>query len=256
MDKSTKDLKSHGHSCACCGGKTTKCNVALKAFLCSDVCLKSFKLSSESGAASLGLIIAVDGIESEDLLYTPSADHYRDGTRKLSLDQVLWTRALLVSIVNGLDDRRATKHRLMMNQMQLANRLLRYEEEGARRQLEIKLKRHAENMEEYMVAAKQGQSHHEMKTLIALNADSAKDLAQFLAPFGGDFWSEDMLVKELQHHVKMTINETDLYVERSHSESIKQYDAIQVQAIKMSDYLCNGYIEKNAQAFKDEEQKM
>lgn len=166
-----------------------------------------------------------------------------DDLRRLWMEHVLWTRAVIVSIVFNLDDLNAVTARLLRNPIDLANVLQPYFGRNVAKNIELLFKEHLLIAAKLVNAAKAGDlaAVDEQRRAWYANAD---DIASFLTVIN-PCWSKKMWQSMLYDHLQMTENEAVLMLKGQYTQSIVQYDKIQNQALEMADYMTEGIIKRS-----------
>lgn len=160
--------------------------------------------------------------------------------QRLWIEHVLWTRAFIISDLNNLKNLEVTTNRLLRNPVDFANQLKPlYGNQKAMRFQEL-FTEHLTTAANLVNAAKAGNEAEATKqrNLWYANAD---EIAKFLGEIN-PYWSAKKWQALLYDHLKMTENEATLELKGQYEDSVKQYDAIQDEAIKMANYMANGII--------------
>jgi hypothetical protein len=160
--------------------------------------------------------------------------------RRLWIEHVLWTRFFIVSAVSNLRDLPFVTQRLLQNPVDFAKVLQPFYGRETAKQFERLLTEHlliAAELVNALIAGKKGRVEELRKKWFV----NAKEIAAFLACIN-PFWSERTWRELLFDHLRMTENEAVLYFNRQFEKSIKEYDAIQAEALEMAEEMTFGII--------------
>ena len=171
----------------------------------------------------------------------PSPAELRDILRKLWSDHVLWTRAFILSTAFDLGDLSAVTNELLRNPAHFADVLKPiYGEENAKA-FETLLKDHLMIAAQLVGAFKKGDiaaAEAEHKKWYA-NADAIANALPQINPN----WDMATWQKLLYDHLNMTENEAAQILGGKFEESIRQYNQIEDEALKMADTMANGILQ-------------
>lgn len=160
--------------------------------------------------------------------------------RCLWTEHVLWTRLFIISTVFELPDLPFVTERLLQNPVDFARVFQPLYGIQAAIQFKQLLTDHLLIAAQLVNAAKEGNveevNRQRRKWYI-----NAKEIACFLASIN-PFWSECVWRNLLFHHLRMTEDEAVLILTGEYEEGIKEYDAIQAEALKMADVMTCGII--------------
>jgi len=160
--------------------------------------------------------------------------------QRLWIEHVLWTRAFIISDLNDLKNLDETTNRLLRNPVDFANQLKPLYGEQKAIKFQGLLTDHLKIGANLVNAAKAGDETeaNKQRNLWYANAD---EIAKFLGDIN-PYWNAKKWQALLYDHLKMTENEVVLELKGQYEDSVKQYDAIQDEAIKMANYMANGII--------------
>ncbi|HHW89391.1 MAG TPA: acetylglutamate kinase [Clostridiales bacterium] len=160
--------------------------------------------------------------------------------RELWVEHVLWTRLFIISAIFDLPDLQFTTERLLRNPVDFAKVLKPFYGEKTAMQFERLLTDHLLIAAQLVNASKAGDAEQvdKQRRRWYMNAE---DIAKFLACINC-FWSEAEWKKLLFDHLRMTEDEAVLILTGQYEKSIKIYDQIQTQALKMADVMTRGII--------------
>lgn len=160
--------------------------------------------------------------------------------RRLWTEHVLWTRFFIISTAFDLPDLTFVTQRLLQNPHDFADALSPlYGEETAKR-FDTLLTDHLLIAAALVNAAKAGDTSEadKQRKLWYANADK---IANFLASIN-PFWRQRVWKDLLYRHLRMTEDEAALILTGQYNQSIKVFDDIQAEALKMADVMTCGII--------------
>ncbi|MGI5849744.1 MAG: acetylglutamate kinase [Christensenellales bacterium] len=161
---------------------------------------------------------------------------------RLWIEHVMWTRSFIISTAANLKDLDFVTQRLLRNPVDFAN-LLRplYGNQSAMR-FEDLFKNHLLIAAQLVNAAKNGNERAvtEQRNKWYENAD---DIADFLSSIN-PYWSRRQWQALLYDHLKMTEDESLQILSGQYDASIRQYDLIENEALKMADVMAQGIIDQ------------
>lgn len=160
--------------------------------------------------------------------------------RRLWTEHVLWTRFFIVSTAFNLPDLQFVTNRLLQNPVDFAKALMPYYGEQTAMRFQQLLTEHLAIAGQLVNAAKAGntaEADRQRKLWYA----NAEEIARFLASIN-PYWSEREWRDLLFDHLRMTENEAVLILTGRYEESIKEYDVIQAEALRIADVMAYGII--------------
>lgn len=160
--------------------------------------------------------------------------------RRLWIEHVLWTRFFIISTAFDLPDLPFITQRLLQNPEDFAKVFQPFY--GKKRAMQFKelFTEHLLIAAQLVNAAKDGDGA-EVEKQRRLWFINAKEIAEFLASINPS-WSERLWQELLFAHLRMTEDEAVFILTGQFEKSIKEYDAIQAEALKMADVMTSGLI--------------
>lgn len=160
--------------------------------------------------------------------------------RRLWNEHVLWTRQFIIGTAFDLPDLPFVTQRLLQNPDDFAGELQPLYGKQTAAQFKQLFTAHLLIAAELVNAAKEGNAAEveRQRKLWYLNAE---EIAKFLASIN-PFWSEREWRELLFEHLRMTEDEAVFILTGQYEKSIKEYDAIQAEALKMADVMTSGII--------------
>lgn len=160
--------------------------------------------------------------------------------RRLWNEHILWTRMFIQSTACSLPDLQFVTERLLQNPDDFAEALKPFYGEHKAMHFKQLLTEHLSIAAKLVNAAKDG-NNAEMDKQRRKWYANAEDIAGFLASIN-PFWNEREWRDLLFDHLRMTENEAGFILNCQYAKSIKEYDDIQAEALKMADTMTRGII--------------
>lgn len=153
---------------------------------------------------------------------------------------IMWTRMLLISIVENLKDLDATQTRLLRNPKDIANVFRPYYGNAVAEKIEKLLTEHLVIGKELIVALK-NKNQEEAKRLNAKWYQNADEMAEAFSSIN-PFYPKGEIRRMLYEHLKLTSNEVNARVDGNYVEDINAYDMVQKEILKMSQFFVDGIV--------------
>lgn len=160
--------------------------------------------------------------------------------RRLWNEHVLWTRFFIVSTAFNSPDLQFVTQRLLQNPADFAKEFRQFYGKKTAMQFEQLFTEHLLIAAELVNAAKAGDTA-EVEKQRKIWYFNAEEIARFLGSIN-PFWSECTWRTLLFDHLSMTQDEAVFILTGQYEKSIKEYDAIQAEALKMADVMTNGLL--------------
>lgn len=177
-----------------------------------------------------------------------STEKLRTDMRKLWEDHIVWTRNVILNLVDELPGTNESVARLLKNQEDIGNAVKLYYGEDAGNKLTALLKDHINIAADVVTAAKKGDN-------AALNDASqrwnknADEIAAFLSSANPNWKLLDMK-NMMNDHLKFTTDEAVARIQKDYSADIAAYDKVHNEILMMADDLSNGIINQFPDKFK------
>ncbi|OAA92404.1 acetylglutamate kinase [Clostridium ljungdahlii] len=167
--------------------------------------------------------------------------------RMLWEQHIAWTRMTIVSILAGLPDINLVIDRLLRNPIDFEKALKPFYGDRIASQFRDLFKSHLIIAAELVKAAKAGNNQ------AAANAEkrwyaNADEIANFLGRIN-PYWSQKDWQTMLHEHLKLTKSEAIDILTGNYAGSIKLYDEIEKQALKMADVMSKGIVKQFLEKF-------
>lgn len=153
---------------------------------------------------------------------------------------IMWTRMLLISIAESLNDLDATQTRLLRNPKDIANVFRPYYGANVANQIEKLLTEHLVIGKNLIVALK----NNNQKEAMELNKkwyQNADDMAEAFSSIN-PFYPKEEVRKMLYEHLKLTTDEVNARLKGDYVADIKAYDMVQREILKMSSFFVDGIV--------------
>lgn len=160
--------------------------------------------------------------------------------RRLWIEHVLWTRFFIVSTAFSLPDLTFVTQRLLQNPVDFAKELQPLYGRQIAMQFQNLLTDHLLIAAKLVNAAKAGNTAEADKQR-KLWYQNAEAIAKFLASIN-PYWREFTWRELLFDHLRMTEDEAAFILTGQYEKGIKEYDAIQAEALEMADVMTFGII--------------
>jgi len=162
----------------------------------------------------------------------------KDKMRKAWDQHVFWTRLLIISIVDGLQDEQETAKRLLRNPDDLANLFRPYYGDNAAEVIKQLLTDHL------VIAAQlvQATINNQMDEATRLNDQWYRNADQIAAALTSinPYYNEEEVRRMLYSHLDLTKQEVMYRINKNYANEIQIFDQIENQALMMADYFVQG----------------
>lgn len=162
--------------------------------------------------------------------------------RKLWVQHVYWTRFFIISTAANLGDLQPVANRLLRNPEDFAQLFKPLYGEKIARQFQELFTMHLLIAAELVNAAKNQQAEKVAEARYKWYKN-AEDIAEFLA-FINPCWNKAEWRNMLFKHLEMTETEATLRLQGNYEKDILVFDSIEVEALKMADYMSCGIIKQ------------
>jgi hypothetical protein len=168
---------------------------------------------------------------------------FKDESRKLWEDHIIWTRQFIVSSVADLPDAGPAAERLLRNQEDIGAFIAPFYGKAAGDQLTALLKDHILIAADILTAAKAGDSEGVAEGQQRWD-DNAVEIARFLSKANPDNWPRAEMKAMLRDHLELTLTEAVARLQEDWELDIATFDDIHVQALHMADMISAGIIDQ------------
>ncbi len=166
---------------------------------------------------------------------------FHDAMRELWEDHIVWTRMVIVSIVEELPDRTVSTSRLLRNQDEIGDAIAPFYGQTAGEQLSTLLREHIVGAATLLNAAKARDSDAVEVAAAAWYANG-NEIATFLSAANPHHWPLDEMKAMMRDHLDLTLAEAVARLEGRYADDVAAYDDIHAQILHMADMLSDGII--------------
>lgn len=174
----------------------------------------------------------------------------KDAMKLLWLQQIMWTRSLMVSTISALPDLEVVSNRLFESPKDFSNLFEIYYGKEIAGQLEDLLRKHLTLTVNLINSYKMAYSLHQpiensfiIKQIEQAWYDNAKQISSFLSGINPN-WNEEQLQTIFRDHLDMTKDEIIKHLYGQYAADVYQYDFIEYHILMLSDILSNGIIKQ------------
>ena len=181
-------------------------------------------------------------------VYGTKSEQLRSAMHKLWEDHVVWTRNVILNIIDDLPGTDQAVARLLRNQDDIGNAIKPIYGEAAGKELTRLLREHIVVAADLLKAAKAGNkaSFDEINKKWFVNAD---EISGFLSKANPNWKLEDM--KKMMHdHLTLTTEEAVARLKKDYEADVKAYDKVHDEILAMADMLTDGILKQFPEKFK------
>lgn len=178
-----------------------------------------------------------------------TSDELRTNLRKLWEDHTIYTRNVILNIIDDLPGTNEAVARLLQNQVDIGNAIKPIYGAEAGNKLTDLLKEHIVIAADLLKAAK-ANNDAEFKTVNAKWFRNADDIAAFLSTANPKNWSLEDMKKMMHDHLNLTTQEAVARIKMDYKADIETFDKVRAEILEMSDMLAAGIIKQFPEKFK------
>jgi len=175
-------------------------------------------------------------------------EQLRVAMHKLWEDHIVWTRNVILNIMDDLPGTDQAVNRLLQNQDDIGNAVKSFYGEAGGNELTRLLREHITIAADLLKAAKAGNN----SAFVAANKKwiaNADEIAGFLSKANPNWKPEDM--KKMMHdHLTLTTEEAVARLKKDYAADVKAYDKVHDEILMMADMLTDGIIKQFPAKFK------
>jgi LysM repeat protein len=160
--------------------------------------------------------------------------------RSLWEQHSIWTRLLIISIVDNLGDVSFTAKRLLENPMDIGNLYKQYYGEEVGNKIASLITEHL-TIGEKLIRALKAKDMTSANSYDAAWYKNANDMAAAFASIN-PYYNEAQLREMLYNHLNLVKKEVSDRLARNYAADVADFDNIEHQALMMADYFTNGII--------------
>lgn len=158
------------------------------------------------------------------------------------LQHVYWTRMVLISIAERLQDQEATVDRLLQNPQDIANVFELYYGSDVAKKISDLLTEHLKIGAELITALRDGKSQEadDLNKKWYINADQMADAFSSINP---NYNREDVR-KMLYEHLDLTKKEVAMRLAKDYRADIEAFNKVEQEVLRMADYFSEGIMKQ------------
>lgn len=181
---------------------------------------------------------------------TASANELRINLRLLWEDHAMYTRNVILNIIDDLPGTNEAVTRLLKNQDDIGDAIKPVYGEAAGKKLTELLREHILIAADLLKAAKSNNQadFNNINTKWFKNAD---DIAGFLSNANPKNWSLDGMKKMMHDHLDLTTQEAVARLKKDYKADIEAFDKTRAELMEMSDMIALGIVKQFPDKFKD-----
>ena len=166
---------------------------------------------------------------------------FHDAMRFLWEDHIVWTRMVIVSLVDDLDDTSIAVDRLLRNQDDIGDAIKPFYGDAAGEELSRLLREHIVGAADLLAAAEAGDDAA-VKAASAAWYENGDAIGAFLAEANPRSWSVAEMQSMMRDHLDLTLAEASARLGPDYAADVAAYDEIRDQILHMADMLSDGII--------------
>lgn len=176
-------------------------------------------------------------------IYIPMVyNNLKNNMREVWEQHVFWTRLLIISIIEHLNDETETTERLLRNAKNLARLYNPYYGDNIANTIEKLITDHLVIADKLVHAIIDNNTNETNK----LNTDwykNADDIANALSSIN-PYYNKEEIRKMLYTHLDLTKEEVTNRINRNYKFEIETFDKVEKEALMMADYFTNGILKQ------------
>jgi len=170
------------------------------------------------------------------------SEQLRMEMHKLWEDHIVWTRNVILNIMDDLPGTEQAVNRLLSNQDDIGNAVKPFYGEAGGKELTRLLREHITTAADLLKAAKTGNN----SAFDAANkkwSANADEISDFLSKANPNWKLNDM--KKMMHdHLTLTTDEAVARLKKDYAADVKAYDKVHDEILMMADMLTDGIIKQ------------
>jgi hypothetical protein len=204
--------------------------------------INSLMLVSILFSAAIPAMAQMD-MNSNNTFKTASANDLRTNLRKLWEDHAMYTRNVILNIIDDLPGTNEAVARLLKNQDDLGNAIKPVYGEAAGKQLTDLLREHIVLAADLLKAAKVN-NQAEFNSVNTKWIKNADDISNFLSTANPKNWPLEGMKKMMHEHLTLTTQEAVARIKKDYNGDIEAFDKTRAELLEMSDMLASGIIKQ------------
>ena len=200
--------------------------------------------------SSLVMFLSVSPLQAQMEMHNKisKSEQLRMAMHKLWEDHIVWTRNVILNIMDDLPGTEQAVNRLLTNQDDIGNAVKPFYGEAGGKELTRLLREHITIAADLLKAAKAGNNtaFDEANKKWFVNADQISDFLSKANPN----WKLDDMKKMMNDHLTLTTEEAVARLKKDYAADVKAYDKVHDEILMMADMLTDGIIKQFPAKFK------
>ena len=193
---------------------------------------------------SIALFLSLSPLQAQmDMNHNISkGEQLRMAMHKLWEDHIVWTRNVILNIMDDLPGTDQAVNRLLQNQDDIGNAVKPFYGEAGGKELTRLLREHITIAADLLKAAKTGNN----SAFDAANKKwfaNADEISAFLSKANPN-WKLNDMKKMMNDHLTLTIEEAVARLKKDYVADVKAYDKVHEEILMMADMLTDGIIKQ------------
>ena len=195
-------------------------------------------------SVSIALFLFLSPLQAQmDMSHNKSkSEQLRMAMHKLWEDHIVWTRNVILNIMDDLPGTDQAVNRLLQNQDDIGNAVNPFYGEAGGKELTRLLREHITTAADLLKAAKTGNN----STFDAANKKwfaNADEISGFLSKANPN-WKLNDMKKMMNDHLTLTTDEAVARLKKDYVADVKAYDKVHEEILMMADMLTDGIIKQ------------
>ena len=200
--------------------------------------------------SSVMVLISISPLQAQMEMHSKmsKSEQLRVAMHKLWEDHVVWTRNVILNIMDDLPGTDQAVNRLLSNQDDIGNAIKPFYGEAGGKEVTRLLREHITIAADLLKAAKASNTSafDEANKKWFANAD---EISNFLSKANPE-WKLNDMKKMMNDHLKLTTEEAVARLKKDYAADVKAYDKVHDEILEMSDMLSEGIIMQFPEKFK------
>ena len=182
-------------------------------------------------------------MHTKNIFKTVSANELRTSLRVLWEDHAIYTRNVILNIIDDLPGTNEAVARLLKNQDDIGNAIKPVYGDAAGKKLTELLREHIMIAADLLKAAKLN-NQPDFNSANSKWFKNADDIAVFLSSANSTNWPMEDMKKMMHEHLNLTTQEAVARIKKDYKADIEAYDKTRAELLQMSDMLAIGIIKQ------------
>lgn len=188
-------------------------------------------------------------MNEKNVFKTTSANELRTELRQLWEDHAMYTRNVILNIIDDLPGTNEAVIRLLKNQDDIGNAIKSVYGEEAGNKLTELLHEHITIAADLLKAAK-ANNQADFKTINSKWFKNGDDIAAFLNSANPKNWKLEDMKTMMHDHLNLTTEEAVARLKKDYKADIEAFDKTRAELLEMSDMLAEGIVKQFPDKFK------